>query len=556
MTEGDRSRAGQVRVARASLARRNPRGMTNQCGLVALVALLVACGHHEPPRGSTTTLVVRVTDRGTPVGARVLLIGPAGPLHIGKLDLYDLRQGGAACQIAPSVVGSWDGLILADGTGEVPVGADRCEPSPAIPYGRYHVWAWRGVEYERWEGDVDLTADRGRVELQIPLERAWAPHGTLAADLHVHAQASNDSRLPNPQRVIAQVAAGIQVIGLSDHNANGDLDLEIAALGLEDRVASIASNELTAEQLHLGVYPVPVDRGKPNGGGPSAETLVHATPPQLFAAAHAFPGHPIIQVNHPRFRVTALYDGTGWNGVAWPPPFPLDFDAVEVLAGYSAFNAPGDRRFDDSVRDFYTMIDHGHLIAPLGNSDTHDLNWVLDGTTRNYVFVDDPRTKPFDEDGFVAAIRARRVVATSGPWLDVEVAPKQGAATVGPGQAVTPDAGAVWVDVTVAQARWVHVERIRITIGTPTGPALVQEIAVPPGVRNHHWAGRIEVGAADTWLAITADGDTPLPLELTGTYQKDKWKRGGVTPFAIASPILIDADGDHRWKRGDADVRL
>ena len=34
---------------------------------------------------------------------------------------------------------------------------------------------------------------------------------TLAADLHVHASASNDSRLPNPQRVIAQAAAGIQV---------------------------------------------------------------------------------------------------------------------------------------------------------------------------------------------------------------------------------------------------------------------------------------------------------------------------------------------------------
>ena len=84
-----------------------------------------------------------------------------------------------------------------------------------------------------------------------------------------------------------------------------------------------------------------------------------------------------MQLNHPRFRITALYDGTGWDGVKWPPPFPLAFDAVEVLAGYSAFNAPGDRRFDDSVRDFYTLVDHGHLVAPLGNSDTHDLRWVL-----------------------------------------------------------------------------------------------------------------------------------------------------------------------------------
>lgn len=536
---------------------------------LAGLALLVACGKPAPAR-STTTLVIHVTDAGKPVGARVLLFDARDqPVHIGSLDLFARRQAQTACAIAPGVLGSWDGLILAYGVAEIPIGFDSCAPSPAIPYGRYKVWAWRGVELERWEGTVDVSADRGTVELAIPLERAWRPTGTLAADLHVHAHASNDSTLPNPQRVIAQVAAGIQVIGLSDHNTDGDLDGEIHALGLDDRVASIASNELTAETLHVGVYPVPFERGKPNGGGPPPDAIVHATPAQMFEIARKFPGHPIVQLNHPRFKFTALYDGTGWDGVAWPPPFPLDFDAVEVLAGYSAFNIPGDRRFDDGARDFYTLVDHGHLVAPLGNSDTHDLNWVLDGTARNYVFVDDPRTQPFDEDAFVAAIRARRVVATTGPWLDVEVAPAQGATpTVGPGQSVVTDAvvqhrsnhdrttplerGAVWVDVTVAQTRWMHVERIKIVVGGK----LAQTVAVPPGVRTHRWAGRIEVGAADSWIGITADGDTPLPLELTGTYQKDRWNRPGVTPFAIASPILVDADGDGRWKRGDADLPL
>ncbi|HEX4423543.1 MAG TPA: CehA/McbA family metallohydrolase [Kofleriaceae bacterium] len=507
---------------------------------------------------STTTLALRVTDRGTPVAARVLLIdGHGAPLHMGNLDLYGRRQGAAACAIAADVVGSWDGLILGHGVADVPVGADRCVPSPAIPYGRYKVVAWRGIEYERFEGEVDLSAGRGRVELAIALDRAWTPHGVLAADLHVHAFASNDSRMPNPQRAIAQAAAGIQVIGLSDHNANGDLAADLAALHLEGALASIASDELTSEQLHVGVYPVTVDRAAPHGGGPGdAPAVIHGDAQQLFDFAHAMPGRPIVQLNHPRFRVTALYDGTHWDGVAWPPPFPLGFDAVEVLAGYTAFNAPGDRRFDDGVRDFYTFIDHGHLIAPLGNSDTHDLNWVLDGTTRNYVYVDDPRVAPFDQPGFIAAIRARRVVATSGPWLDVEVAAARGATpTVGPGEAIRAR-GTAWVDVTVAQARFVHVERIRITTGTPSGPALAQTVDVPADQRSFHWAGAVAVGAADTWIGVTADGDTPLPLEQTGSYQKDKWNHPGVTPFAIASPILVDADGDHRWKRGDADLAL
>ena len=111
---------------------------------------------------------------------------------------------------------------------------------------------------------------------------------------------------------------------------------------------------------------------------------------------------------------------------------------------------------------------------------------------------------------------------------------------------------AVWLDITVAQTKFVHTDRIKITVGGRG----VQTIDVPPNVRTHRWAGKVEVGDADTWIGITADGDTPLPLALTGSYQKDKWNRGGVTPFAIASPILVDADGNGRWKRGDADLAL
>ena len=108
----------------------------------------------------------------------------------------------------------------------------------------------------------------------------------------------------------------------------------------------------------------------------------------------------------------------------------------------------------------------------------------------------------------------------------------------------------------MSQARFVHVDRIRITVGAPAGPQLAQTIDVPKNQRSYHWAGAVDIGNADTWIGVTADGDTPLPLEQTGSYQKDRWNRAGVTPFAIASPVLIDADGDGRWKRGDADLVL
>jgi hypothetical protein len=126
---------------------------------------------------------------------------------------------------------------------------------------------------------------------------------------------------------------------------------------------------------------------------------------------------------------------------------------------------------------------------------------------------------------------------------------------VGPGQALHASQTA-WVDVTVSQARFVRVDRIRITVGSSTGPALATTVDVPAGLRSYHWAGAITLGDADTWIGVTADGDTPLPLEQTGSYQKDRWNRPGVTPFAIASPVLVEVDGDGRWKRGDSDLVL
>jgi hypothetical protein len=413
--------------------------------------------------------------------------------------------------------------------------------------------AWRGIEYELWRGVVDLSANRGRVELAIELDRAWTPHGTLAADLHVHARASDDSHVPNPQRVIAQAAAGIQVIALSDHNVNGDLASDITALRLDEVVASLPSNELSAEALHAGVYPVKVDPTRPAGGSPTTEALDAASLDEFFKIARDLVPEGIVQLNHPRLRAAALFDATEWNGVTWPPPFPLSFDAIEVIAGHTSFNMPSDRRLDECVRDFYTLVDHGFLAAPLGNSDTHDLNWILDGSARTYVYVDHPRVATLDREAFIGAIKARRVVATNGPWLDVEVAPAKGEPAVGPGGGIRTK-GSAWIDITVEQTRFVQVEKLRITIGGQDGPQLVQTIDVPRGRRSFRWSGQLALPQRDTWIGVTVDGDTPLPQEVTGSYHYDR--RRSVTPFAIASPILVDADGDRQWRRGTFVVSL
>src|SRR5262245_65238420 len=131
MTEGNRPAASR---ATGPARRRRVRVVLAVAAAAAIVAAagVVVLRRRAPPPGerrSTTTLALRITDRGAPVAARVLLSDARGPLHMGNLDLYGQRQGGAACAIAPAVVGSWDGLIVGRGVADVPVGDDRCVPS-------------------------------------------------------------------------------------------------------------------------------------------------------------------------------------------------------------------------------------------------------------------------------------------------------------------------------------------------------------------------------------------------------------------------------------------
>ncbi len=487
------------------------------------LAILAACGSTEP---ASTQLAVRVTENGTPVAARVQLVKADGSLlRAGTIDLFGARQGAGACVIAPAVTLTYNGIVLGTGEGVLPVGDGAC----MVPPGTYQVIAWRGIELERWEGTVDLSAGRGRVELAIPLTRAWTPTGAFAADTHVHAQGSNDSNMPDAQRAAAQAAAGIQVTALTNHNAGAQLTNSLG-------ITPLAGMELTSDQMHLNVYPVEL------GLDPPAASIVNARPEQLFTIARQLPGRPIVQLNHPRFRVTALFDGVGWDGVAWPPPFSAGFDAMEVINGFTAFNVDGDRRIDDGIRDLYTLTDHGWLVAAMGASDTHDYNWVHDGLARTYVFAPSPAAPDI-----VAAIRARRTLATTGPWLEVAASPAEGAPSVGAGQTVTAGAGKVFVSVTVAAARFVKVDQLVITVGTPSGPTVKQSIPITSSRQT--WSGSLDVGVEDTWIGVSASGATPLPIEQTGTYQVDKWKRAGNTPAAVISPILVDANADGQWLR-------
>ena len=491
-----------------------------------LAVLLTACGADGPPwyyPPATTQLVVHVTEGagGPAIPSRIVLYDSGGAMvRIGTLDMFGGQvQDRGFCQLADGAVGTWMGIALARGDAEIPIGVPICDASIPIPYGVYHARIMRGAEYEIFETDVDLRPHRGKVMLEAPLTRAFATDGTLAADLHVHASDSGDSNLPRNIRVITEAAAGIQVIGSSDHNYNADYADDIAALGMGAFVASLPGNEVTINIGHFNAFPM--DAVDPH----APMVQLGWSEQQLTSTVRALPQHPFLFINHPRLGFAAYFDMAGWDGVSWPPPMPVDFDGLEVLTGWTAYDAPGDARLDKCVTDFYTLISHGQLLTALGNSDTHHLNNILAGFPRTYVRA----TLPFDELAFVDALRARHAVATTGPWMDVRVD-----GTAGPGDQVTNTTGTAHVHIDVRQASYVHATTVTIHVGAQT-----MRLPLAPIIDRD-----VTIGSTDTWIGVDVSGTDPLPADLVGDYLTAVQHTPGMMPFAIINPILVDANGD------------
>ena len=504
----------------------------------------------------------RVTDGGKPVGARVLLFDAQGEprAHRQRSTLRQAPGRGRVRDRAERRRHRGTASSSPTARGEVPVGVDACVPSPAIPYGTYKVWAWRGIEYERGKARSICRRSAARVELAIPLERAWTPHGTLAADLHVHAHASNDSHDAQPAaRRRAGRGRHPGRSALSDHNVERrSRRRDRGARSSTTSIASIASNELTSA---ISCTSACIRCRRPQRAArrrARPTSVIHADADAAVrdrardARPPDRPGQPSAVPRRP--RCTTAH---GWDGVAWPPPFPLD---VRCRRGARRLHrvqrrpaiAASTTACATSTRSSITAISIAPSATATRTTSTGCSTAPRATTSSSTIRARARSTRP----AFVAAIRARRVVATTGPWLDVEVAPTEGATpTVGPGPGARAARAARCGSTSrSSQAKFVHVERIRITVGGADGSC--RRSTCPPA------CARI-TGRARSRSATPTRGSASPPMATRrcrssspARYQKDKWSAPASRRSRSHRPILVDADGDGHWKRGDADVSV
>ncbi|MCZ6689938.1 MAG: CehA/McbA family metallohydrolase [Planctomycetota bacterium] len=368
---------------------------------------------------------IRVEEGGKLVPARLRLMDPGGARQFSFGSLSE-------------AAGSGDVIVTA--TGEVDVILPRGEP--------IEVWAFRGIEYTAPHTILVPSSLEETVTLEI--RRVVKTPGWISGDFHLHAAPSSDSRVSLTDRVASLIAEGVEFAVATDHNKITDYAPAVADLGAGGWIVTAVGTEITTRQPRLGHFNAfPLDTSLP------PVPFQDRTASSIFETARKEYGAEVVQVNHPRsrgmgyFGTFAFDRDTGHGGDG----YSSEFNAVEVFNGGSL---PDEK--ETILQDWYSILRHGHRVTATGNSDSHTIVFQDAGYPRNFVRVgkDDPSEISVKE--VTDAVKAGRVIVSSGPFIDVSANGK------GIGETATAPGGKVSLQITVQAAPWVEVGLVEVVV--------------------------------------------------------------------------------------------
>lgn len=368
-----------------------------------------------------------------------------------------------------------------------------------LPPGNYDFFATGGLFTSMAKATLELGAGQSET-VALALTRLEKPPGTLSADFHVHGAASFDSTIPDLDRVRAFLAADIEVIAATDHDAVWDYARAMDLLNADERIVLVTGVETTGQILfkmnpsvyfpqvvgHWIFWPVPFDREAPRHGAPWDELV---EPGALFgrAAERGFDTvNGVIQLNHPWANlefardlgfpraigirldqeVPRVFDGTGPSLFMRTPPGSAfsnaDFHAQEIM------NSTNNDQLQSMRQLWFWQLDQGILKTGTANSDSHSLTDSILGTPRNVVRtaaiapVDVEAGETFDLATFNRDVREGHVLGTNGPIIDTIVTSAGNSHR--PGFDPVPVSDDAVLRVRVSAPAWVPVQQVRILV--------------------------------------------------------------------------------------------
>lgn len=421
---------------------------------------------------------------------------------------------------------------------QVTTATGKLDRLPIAP-GRYRVTMSRGPEYDTPSSEIDVGAGKDEVYASV-LHRVVDTKGYLATDFHQHTMLGTDSPVSTHDRVVSNVAEGVEVAVATEHNVVADFEPIVQELGLGAWMVALPGDELTSDASnkpwgHANVYPLKADPKDPRGG---ALPVRDRTARELFAELRKIPSPHVLQINHPRTGITGYFDQYKLDpatGEGTDPGYDPAFDALEVWNGRNVESR--DRVLDD----FFVLLRTKHPVTATADTDTHGIVGQEAGYPRTYVRVaNDAHLETWDDARSLDLVKGvrelRDVVLTNGPFLRVTV---NGAPIGGIARA---RGGDVTVKVHVECAPWIDVDSLQVSSasGGHAHPVAASAIKLKlDGKRMTADAVLHARFARDDAIVVIARGSKPMVPVLGGDPKE-------IVPYAMTGAVWVDADGDGR----------
>lgn len=398
--------------------------------------------------------------------------------------------------------------------------------------GEYRVVASRGYEYEIDVADVEITAGE-RLAIELTLIHSVDTSGWLCGDFHIHTMYSPDSNDFAEWKVASAAANGLELPVSTDHRYISDLQPVVEEMGLTSWVQWFPGHEITTFVYgHFNAYPLPVNPDERNQG---AIEWLGLDPGELFDRVRTVSNDPILQINHPRggAGIGAYFEYVGLSSdsldVTNPDGFSTNFDSIEV------FNGSGwlENR-EETVRDWFNFLNHGHLVTAIGNSDSHNSERSDVGYPRNYLPLDMVPDDVTQED-LRDLVRNGQVVVGGGAFVTAET--DDG---VLPGGVASVTDGVARVHILVQAATWIDLEGSAelVVNGETIDTITIDESTEDPDNLAIRYSETIEIPMEeDSWFVVGVYSDRTLAPVSPGDEA-----------FGATNAIYFDVDGDNEYR--------
>lgn len=343
--------------------------------------------------------------------------------------------------------------------------------------GRYKALISRGIEYEL-ETIEELEVKPGQITwVEKAIVRTVDTKGWLSADLHQHTFGSIDSELSHTEKVIENLAEGVEIAATTDHDNFTSYEMAIKNLGVEDLITSINGNEVSASgRGHFNIF-APTGKSEELDPYRGAQLYAFRTIPELFEVLRSIPGVRLIQVNHPRDGLDAYFSFARFDpveGFAYGTEeiMTMDFDIVEVkdsLGSPEQFLPEADAQISEQakwgsqdipvLRDFFGLLGMGKTVCAVGVSDAHDRNDGV-GYSRTYLYLGTDDPSKVSTDQIVEALKAQKAIVSNGPFIRLRVGEKSPLGHTEPVEIVQGEP--LVINVQVLAASWINVTRLEV----------------------------------------------------------------------------------------------